>query len=127
MRHDPVKQRCLLHSRIVCGLFVLLLNSQIYAKQVAMPANLPCAVAGACAGSMPIQDARLFRVTMINMSGKRREAVVRKALIDLPVAQRVSLQVHAGEIIRVTSDADSKIDTRFLVNKGDAGRLIAVP
>ena len=40
---------------------------------------------------------RRLYVTVINMSGKPRQAALGKTKVDLPVAQHVVLQMHLGE------------------------------
>jgi hypothetical protein len=75
---------------------------------------------------VPSSKPAFIRVTVINMSGKQREAIIRKSKIDLPIAQRVALQLQPGEQLRVTSTNDSKLAATYLISDRDAGRLIPI-
>jgi hypothetical protein len=65
-------------------------------------------------------------VTVINMSGKSRQAALGGSKVDLPEAQRVVLQVCAGDMLRVVSDTNTKVEERFVISKQDAGRILIV-
>jgi hypothetical protein len=69
---------------------------------------------------------RRLYVTVINMSGKPRQAALGKTRVDLPVAQHVVLQMHLGDTLRVVSDADSKIKERFTISERDDDRILIV-
>ncbi len=65
-------------------------------------------------------------IVLVNMSGKAREAHVGDAVIALPVAERVALQVHPGEKITITSSTDRTIVRVITPVAKDDGRTISV-
>ena len=68
----------------------------------------------------------LVRVSIINMSGKNREARLRNVAVPLPVAQRVTLQVLAGSSITITSDTDQHVSHVIVVAAPDEGHLYPI-
>jgi hypothetical protein len=110
-------------SKMLCVMLALLVTAQTFAEQTPNPVT-------PSEGGSPLNkapDGNYIRITVINLSGKRREAVVRKTVVNLPVAEPITLQMHAGERFRVVSDTDSRINSTFLITEKDAGQLITVP
>jgi hypothetical protein len=94
--------------------------AQALAAQTGKPATQSPAI------SAQADKSGLFQITVMNVSGKHREAVVRKTVIDLPVAERVVLLMREGEAFEVRSDTNSKIEATFVVTKTDTSRVIPV-
>jgi hypothetical protein len=67
-----------------------------------------------------------IRVVLVNMSGKSREAHVGHAVIALPVAEKVVLEVTPGERVTITSATDRHVDKVMTVSAVDGGRVIPV-
>jgi hypothetical protein len=65
-------------------------------------------------------------ITVINMSGQPRQAALCDSNVDLPVAQRVVLEIRPGDTLRVVSSTNSKIEERFVISERDAARLLIV-
>ena len=126
MRADAINPTVIRQAKVMCALLGSMLAAQ------AISANAEAVQWGSSATPSPVISARdeqaeLFSITVINMSGKPREAIVRNAMVNLPVATRVTLLMHAGEAFQVRSDSDSRIHETFVVARKDAGRIIAVP
>jgi hypothetical protein len=120
MREDSIQQSALRQCKRICGLLVLTMVAQAHAGQPGQSATQsPTAYAQA-------DRSGFLQITVINMSGKHREAVVRKTVIDLPVAERVVLLLREGEAFQVRSDADARIKATVVVTKSDVGRIIPV-
>ena len=69
---------------------------------------------------------RLVRFSVINMSGKSREARIHHALVTLPVAEPVTLQAFPGEVVNITSDTNQKISRTIVVSASDEGHLYPI-
>ncbi|SEG31752.1 hypothetical protein SAMN05421819_2478 [Bryocella elongata] len=67
-----------------------------------------------------------IRVVLVNMSGKSREAHLGHAVVALPVAEKVVLQVMPGEKVTITSATDRHVDKVMMVSAVDGGRVIPV-
>lgn len=68
----------------------------------------------------------LVHIEIINMSGQSREARIGNAVIPLPVAQRVALQVPTGRAIRIMSNTNRNLLRVITVSVFDEGRLFPV-
>ena len=69
---------------------------------------------------------RLVHFSIINMSGKIREAHVRNIALPLPVAESVALQAAVGEPVRITSSTNQKISRVIVISASDEGHLFPV-
>ena len=67
-----------------------------------------------------------IQVVLVNMSGKLREAHVGRAVISLPVAEKVVLRVTPGEKVTITSATDRHVGKVMTVSAVDGGRVIPV-
>jgi len=114
------------HYPMGIGILLMLIASQVYAAQVQKSVTGLPYIAGMHKSSIQADQMGLLHISVINMSGKHREAIVRRTVIDLPVAQRVDLQIHTGEHFRVVSNTDSKINVIFSVTARDQSRVIVV-
>jgi hypothetical protein len=105
--------------------------SQMPLTSLQTPLNPHVAVMGAfvqkakASGSSSNVKERLY-VTVINMSGQPRQAILGKSKVDLPMAQHVSLPVCPGDALRIVSDTNSKIEERFVISEQDAARILIV-
>lgn len=72
-------------------------------------------------------EARILLINVVNMSGQSRQAILGKCKIDLPVGQKIVLQIHAGHTFRVVSDTNSKVQENFVISERNATRILAVP
>ena len=131
MRPHSIRQIAFRSCVGICSALVPIMAAQ------ALAAQPPAAQNGTSATEWPApsplhdkvpqaNEAGLLRITVINLSGKNREAVVRNAVIDLPVATPVVLQMHAGEAFQVRSDTDSKFRESRVITESDQTRIIAV-
>jgi hypothetical protein len=89
-------------------------------------ASMRCSVPSAGRPQSETEPKERINVTVINMSGKSRQAAFGPLKTDLPVAQRVVLQLRPGETLRIVSDSDSRIEERFVVSWRDATRVLVV-
>ncbi len=69
---------------------------------------------------------RPIRFSVINMSGKSREARIHHAFVTLPVAEPVTLQAFPGEAVTITSDTNQKISRTIVISASDEGRLYPI-
>ncbi len=72
------------------------------------------------------QPHHLIHFTIINMSGKAREAHVRDIIVPLPVAERVALQVSLGASVKITSNTDQHVMRVIPTSAADEGHLIPI-
>ena len=73
-----------------------------------------------------VKDATLFHLTVINISGQRRQVFVGKERVDLPVGRAVGLDWTAGDVLHVVSDADSRVNERISVSRADAAHAVVI-
>jgi len=66
-------------------------------------------------------------INVVNMSGQSRQAILGRCKIDLPVGQKIVLQIRAGHTLRVVSDTNSKVQEYFVISERNATRILAVP
>ena len=59
-------------------------------------------------------------MNVVNMSGQSRQAILGRCKIDLPVGQKIVLQMYAGHTLRVVSDTNSKVQEYFVVSERNA-------
>ena len=83
--------------------------------------------------SVRAQDARSaakarapIHVSVINLSGQRRQAIVGKQRIELPVGQAIGLEWTPGDTLHVMSDTDSRVNEQVRVSQADAAQVIAI-
>ena len=72
------------------------------------------------------QSRQLIHFTIINMSGKSREAHVRDTVVPLPVAERVALQVPPGESVTITSNTNRSVMRVIAISAKDEGHVVPV-
>ena len=73
-----------------------------------------------------VKDRRLLRLTVINVSGQRRQVFAGKERIDLPIGRAVGLDWTAGDVLHVVSDTDSRVNERISVSRADAAHAVAI-
>jgi hypothetical protein len=73
------------------------------------------------------KDDRAFNLTVINMSGQRRQVMVGKRRLDLPIGEVVVLKWTPGDLLHVTSDTDSHVDKEICVSPRAAARVLVIP
>ena len=73
-----------------------------------------------------VKDTRLLRLTVINISGQRRQVFVGKERIDLPVGRAVGLDWTSGDTLHVVSDIDSRVNERISVSRADMAHAVAI-
>ena len=73
-----------------------------------------------------VKDSRLFHLTVVNISGERRQVLVGKEQIDLPIGRAVVLDWTPGDTLHVASDTDSRVNERISVSRADAAHAIAI-
>ena len=69
---------------------------------------------------------RLVRFSVINMSGKSREARIDHVIVTLPVAKPVTLQAFPGEVVTITSDTNQKISRTIVISASNEGHLYPI-
>lgn len=72
------------------------------------------------------QSRSLVHFTIINMSGKSREAHIRDTVVPLPVAERVALQVYLGESVKIMSDTNQSVMRVITISAADEGHVFPV-
>jgi hypothetical protein len=65
-------------------------------------------------------------LTVVNMSGKRRQLILGKTALDLPVGQSVGLRCSTGDFFIVVSDTDSRVMLRHKITQSDATRILPI-
>jgi hypothetical protein len=73
-----------------------------------------------------VKDNRLFHLTVINLSGQRRQVFVGKQRVDLPVGRAVGLDWTPGDTLHVVSDTDSRVNERINVSQAEMRRAVAI-
>lgn len=68
----------------------------------------------------------LVHLVAINMSGAPRELIHGRDVVMLPVAERVPLQIRAGDSIQITSQTNTKIREVIAILATDEGRIITI-
>ena len=76
--------------------------------------------------SEAVKKTKLFHLTVINISGQRRQVFVGEERIDLPVGRAVGLDWTPGDTLRVVSDIDSRVNERISVSRTDAAHAVAI-
>lgn len=103
----------------------LLVKTSALALQNQMPRIKPRSTSGSRGATTPNLDFLLINV--VNMSGQSRQAILGGCKIDLPVGQKIVLQMYAGHTLRVVSDTNSKVQEYFVISERNATRILAVP
>jgi hypothetical protein len=73
------------------------------------------------------KDDRAFNLTVINMSGQRRQVMVGTRRLDLPIGEVVVLKWTPGDLLHVTSDTDSHVNEEICVSPRAAARVLVIP
>ena len=76
--------------------------------------------------SEAVKNTKLFHLTVINLSGERRQVFVGKERIDLPIGRAVGLDWTPGDTLHVVSDTDSRVNERINVSREDMAHAVAV-
>lgn len=63
----------------------------------------------------PATKPAAVRITVVNMSGQKRQLVTTTGRVTVPVGGRVELNTHVGCHVQVVSDMDSRVDERVCV------------
>ena len=87
---------------------------------------VPKPPAHAQSASDAVKDARLLHLTVINISGQRRQVFVGKERVDLPIGRAVGLDWTAGDVLHVVSDTDSRVNERISVSRADAAHAVVI-
>jgi hypothetical protein len=74
----------------------------------------------------PKSPCSVVHFVVVNMSGAARGLHHRGDVIPLPIAQRVALQVPAGDSIQITSETDSRLRDVITIAATDEGRTLAI-
>ena len=90
------------------------------------PAIVPSSAVHRQSASEGVTDSKQFHLTVINVSGQRRQAFVGKERVNLPVGRAVGLDWTAGDVLHVVSDADSRVNERIGVSRADAAHEVAI-
>jgi hypothetical protein len=72
------------------------------------------------------QSRPLVHFEIVNMSGQSREAYIGDAVIPLPVAQRVALQVPAGNSVKIMSNTNQSVMRVITISAIDEGHILPV-
>ena len=110
-------------------LSVLLVAASVSAVDAARAQNatiVPKPSVHAQSASEAMKDTRLFHLTVINISGKRRQVFAGKERVDLPVGRAVGLDWTPGDTLHVVSDTDSRVNERISVSRADAAHAVAI-
>ena len=110
-------------------LSVLMVAVSVAAVDVARAQNaaiLPRSPAHAQSASEAVRDNGLFHLTVINISGQRRQVFAGKERIDLPIGRAVGLDWMPGDTLHVVSDTDSRVKERINVSRADAAHAVAI-
>jgi hypothetical protein len=108
---------------------VLIVTASVSAMAAARAQNaaiVPRPSVHAQSASDAVKDTRLLHLTVINVSGQRREVFVGKERVDLPVGQAVGLDWTPGDVLHVVSDTDSRVNERISVSRADAAHAVAI-
>jgi hypothetical protein len=100
--------------------------SGVDAARVQNAAIVPKSPVHPQSASEAVKDTRLFHLTVVNVSGQRRQALVGKEQVDLPIGRAVGLDWMPGDALHVVSDTDSRVNERISVSRADAAHVVAV-
>ncbi len=92
---------------------------------------LSCGVAAAAPSNTPTPHSvsttgAPVRVSIINLSGARRQVRMKSGLMELPFAQLIDVNTQIGATVYVMSDSDRSLDERIIVKPGDDARILVV-
>ena len=91
---------------------------------------LPCAAAVAAPFDIPSNVSAAVdhpvRVTLVNMSGQRRQLRLKSGDINLPLGVRVAIDSRVGERLMIVSDMNTTLDEQIAVKRGDDARFLWV-
>lgn len=97
----------------------------VLAFSLASTGSLNC-VSRTASKATKAESLPLIHFEIINMSGQSREAHVGDAIVPLPVAQRVALQVPAGKSVTIMSNTNSRVTRVITISATDEGHLFPV-
>ena len=100
--------------------------SAVDAAKAQNAAIVPKSPVHAQSTSDAVKDRGLLHLTVINLSGQRRQVVVGKLRIDLPIGRAVGLDWTAGDMLHVVSDTDSRVNERINVSRADMAGAVAI-
>jgi hypothetical protein len=90
---------------------------------------LPCAGAAAAPSNTASSVSAVGRpvhLSLINLSGNRRQVRLKSGITDLPVGMRVDVDSCVGATLYIVSDADESVDEQVVIKSGDDARVIPV-
>jgi hypothetical protein len=78
--------------------------------------------------SRPVHDAlgRPIRLSLVNLSGKSRQLVLREGILNLPPGQRVDVDSKLGATLDIISEMDSTVHLHFVVENNQGALIIPV-
>src|ERR1700742_372458 len=110
-------------------LSLLMMTASVCAAGAARAQNaaiVPSSAVHRQSASEGVRDSRQFHLTVINVSGQRRQAFVGKERVDLPIGRAVGLDWTAGDVLHVVSDTDSRVNERISVSRAEAAHAVAI-
>src|ERR1700748_2240375 len=110
-------------------LSLLMMTTSVSAAGAARAQNaaiVPSSAVHRQSASEGVRDSKQFHLTVINVSGQRRQAFVGKERVDLPGGRAGALGWESGDVLHVVSDADSRVNERISVSRTDAAHEVAI-
>jgi hypothetical protein len=90
---------------------------------------LPCAVAVAAPSNTPSNVStvvRPIRVTLVNMSGQRRQIRLKSGVLDLPFGVWVDIDSRVGTTLYIVSDTHASVDEQIVIKGGDVAPIYRI-
>jgi hypothetical protein len=89
---------------------------------------LPCAVVVTAPFNTPssIAVGRPIHLSLMNMSGQRRQVRWKSGVADLPTGVRVNVDSQIGAMLYIVSDTDESVNERIVVKSGDDVGYLAI-
>jgi hypothetical protein len=69
---------------------------------------------------------RSIRISLINMSGRRRQLLLKSGILNLPQERRIDIDSYVGSTLHVMSDIDANVNEDIYIYQNDRAHLINV-
>ena len=119
----PVQSRC---SRYWVLALMVAASVTAFEARAQNAAIVPRPSVHSQSASEAVKKTKLFHLTVINISGQRRQVLAGKERIDLPVGRAVGLDWTPGDTLHVVSDIDSRVNERISVSRADMAHAVAI-
>jgi hypothetical protein len=67
-----------------------------------------------------------IRISLVNMSGRRRQVLLKNGTVDLPMGQRMDIDTCVGATLHIVSETNPKFHEDLKVKPNDDVRMITI-